>query len=371
MVEKNMEINNEAVLVKYSGQDEVVTVPEGVKKIGAWAFRSNEFIKEVILPQSVTEIGDSAFERSSLNRIVISARVDRMGYSVFKYCYQLKNIILPDNLEYIDMNTFQGCENLKELVLPSKLKKIDGAAFENCGIIELRIPDSMIYVNKNSFRYMGCLERLFLPSTLKRIGEGAFSFCGKLKEVCIPEGVIEIERSAFDACTNLEKVVLPKSLISMDKSAFSRTKVSDSEYLKDVYNRIDNVKIYKKPVGYQEMTFHEMKLYYSSESTNLGKFGFARSIDDFSYEYDITESLKVFKDKNGRKALMIYVSVPTFDSGDREWDSYRKLFLIPVKGKITGVMVCGGYKIAKILTYKDILCADEKTEKLLKSTNIF
>ena len=68
---------------------------------------------------------------------------------------------------------------------------------------------------------------------------------------------------------------------------------------------------------------------------------------------------------------MIYVSVPVFDSGDREFDSYRKLFLIPGEGKITGVMVCGGYRIAKVLTYRNIRPADDKTEKLLKSTNIF
>lgn len=73
----------------------------------------------------------------------------------------------------------------------------------------------------------------------------------------------------------------------------------------------------------------------------------------------------IFRDKTGKKALVIHVSVPTFDSGDREWDSYRKLFLIPEANGMTGFMVHGGYKVAKVVAYKGVRCADEKTENLM------
>lgn len=134
-------------------------------------------------------------------------------------------------------------------------------------------------------------------------------------------------------------------------------------------------KAYLKPSGYQEMTFDELKLYYRSEEvdySSLSDQGNSRFMSyGLEHDRDITDSWRIFRNKTGLKALVIHVSVPTFDSGDRQWDSYRELFLIPKEQRMTGFMVCGGYEIAKILAYNDVRCADEKTEKLLKGTGIF
>lgn len=121
--------------------------------------------------------------------------------------------------------------------------------------------------------------------------------------------------------------------------------------------------------GYSEMTFEDLKFYYRYKSidyeahSNQGPCRFEKY--GFEYDHDITDNQMIFKNKAGKKALVIYVSVPTFDYGDREWDSYRKLFLIPESDGMVGFMICGGYKIAKIFAYKDIHCVDEKTEKLM------
>lgn len=366
-----MEINEEAVLVKYHGRDEIVTVPDGVKKIGTMAFANNAFIKEVILPQSLIEIGIRAFEGSSLERIVIPAGVKKIGYSAFQYCRQLRSVTLPDQLECIELYTFDGCRKLTKLELPPSLRHVGSRAFRDCGIAELRIPDGMTYISRDSFQHMKCLEKLDLPSTLRGIGEGAFEFCKSLKEVCIPESVLKIEWHAFYECYALEKAVFPKSFLIISKGAFSRTKIADSEELEEIYGRIASMKTYQKPAGYQEMSFDGMKFFYRAEDVNKETAAAQHKIGDFVYAYDITDSQQVYKDKNGKKVLRFYVSVPTFDSNDREWDSYRKLFLIPDEDGITGIMVCGGYRIAKVFTYRDIRWADEKTEKLLKSTNIF
>lgn len=85
----------------------------------------------------------------------------------------------------------------------------------------------------------------------------------------------------------------------------------------------------------------------------------------FEYDRDVGNSRSVYKNKAGEKALVICVSVPTFDSGDREWDSYRKLFLIPKGNEIEGYMVCGGYYVAQVVGYKGIYCADKEIKKLL------
>ena len=120
---------------------------------------------------------------------------------------------------------------------------------------------------------------------------------------------------------------------------------------------------------YSEMTFDDLKFYYCSKNVDYAAYGNQNpcQFQKYGFEYDcnITDTWMIFKNKAGKKALVIDVSVPTFDYGDREWDSYRKLFLIPASDSITGFLIRGGYKIAEIIVYKDIYCADKKTKRLL------
>lgn len=374
-IPNDMEINSDGVLEKYTGQDEVVTIPEGIREIGYNAFKSNQFIKEVMLPKSLVEIESSAFESSSLEKIIIPPNVKKIGDSVFYGCKQLHSVVLPDELECIEYKTFEDCISLTHLTLPSKLKKVKKGlyhgAFSNCSIIELHIPDSLTYIGAYSFSSMRCLERLYLPSTLKGIGENAFSCCTNLKEVELPEGLTTIERVAFDSCSRLEKVVFPKSLVAVDRKAFDRTEIQDSKELQEVYARLDAMKVYQKPDGYKELTLDGLTFYYRNEKVdynalhNKGSNQFENY--DFEHDQDITDSWRIFRNKAGKKALVIRVSVPTFDSDDRQWDSYRKLFLIPERDGMNGFLVCGGYSIAEVLAYEDVRYADEKTERLLES----
>lgn len=139
--------------------------------------------------------------------------------------------------------------------------------------------------------------------------------------------------------------------------------------------RDDALKAYPKPEGYSELNFEGLKFYYSSEEMDYSAFdkqNFHRFDKyDFVYERDITDSVMAFKNKEGRTALVLHTSVPTFDDADYEWNSYRKLYLLPETGRITAFLCCGGYKLAKVFAYEDVWWADEKTEKLLKSTDLF
>ena len=144
---------------------------------------------------------------------------------------------------------------------------------------------------------------------------------------------------------------------------------ADSGEFQAAYTTLSGVKVYPKPIGYKEMAFNGLKFYYCDEkvdytshdpqgTSQLENYG-------FEHDHDITDSQRIYKNKAGKRALVVYVSVPTFDSGDREWDSYKKLFLISEKDGMRGFLVSGGYKIAQILAYEDIRYADDKTESLL------
>lgn len=56
--------------------------------------------------------------------------------------------------------------------------------------------------------------------------------------------------------------------------------------------------------------------------------------------------------------LVIYTSIPTFDSGDREWDSRILEFLIFDGQAVSLVVLRGGYHIAHLTFYETLLSAD-------------
>jgi len=370
-----MEVDAECTLKNYTGSDEVVIVPEGIKKIGTLAFESNKTVKEIQLPSTLTEIGNGAFERSSLERIVIPAGVGKMGYSVFYACESLQSVILPDDLVEINSSTFGFCESLKTIVLPRELKTVNREAFENSGIEEITLPEGMVSVGKDSFTRMHNLRALHIPSSLQYIGENAFSFCEKLEEVILPEGLLQIRHDAFDACSRLKKVEIPNSLIELAPTAFSRTPFSKIEDVKALASRINESKDYPLQTGYKEMTFNGLKLHYLSEEIdfenmgNRGKCQFEKM--KLEYKRDISDNISIYENTEGLKAIRLFQSIPTFDSGDREWDSYRKLFLVPTTDGIAGFMVAGGYNIAWIHYYPDIRWGNEKTKKMMEHTGVF
>lgn len=73
---------------------------------------------------------------------------------------------------------------------------------------------------------------------------------------------------------------------------------------------------------------------------------------------NITDNVYITEDIYGCKALSNYTSIPTFDSGDREWDS-RAIDRLMFDGKdINLVEMRGGYKIASLTFYYKLLAAD-------------
>ena len=80
----------------------------------------------------------------------------------------------------------------------------------------------------------------------------------------------------------------------------------------------------------------------------------------------LTENVSINKDLYGRKALYVHTSVPTFDSGDREWDSAINEYLM-FDGRDVNLVKCRrGYRIASITVYGKLISASENTRPWLE-----
>lgn len=272
-------IIKDGVLVKYTGWQPFVEIPDTVTAIGDEAFLNNKTMIHVLIPDSVTSIGESAFEGcTSLLSVSIPDSVESIGQSAFEGCTSLGYAHLPNNVKYtvIGSNLFRECSVLKEIELPDSIIKIGARAFEEChlleqvsfnekitlidyeafkdcesitdlvlpqyvtelewesfagcdGITELEIPKSL--KKATAYGYSGTarfgpfsecdnLSRITFQKGTKEIAEGLFGNCTGLKEIEIPNSVTKIGRAAFTWCTNLETVKFSTNLVDIDDVAF-------------------------------------------------------------------------------------------------------------------------------------------------------
>ncbi len=362
---------------------ESIILPNSITSIENELFYGCRSLKNISIPDSVTSIEDCAFGWSALESIVIPQSVKKMSNNVFHTCLKLKSVTLPDSFTTIGDETFCGCGELKNLRLPSKLTSIGKKAFSGCGLVELRIPEGITVIKSSTFVEMTSLEKVYFPASLTEINGDNFNNCPKLREVYFQEG-LKIIKGIFNDCPNLEKVTFPKSLIYMGEYSFNNTKIADTPEFKVLKERLNNPNSYPKPYGYQGLDFERLKyeglkFYYDSKTVDFkndvrnivkpdDKSEFKRN--DFKLELEITYEKRIFKNKFGKMALALYRSIPTFDSSDREWDSYDELYIMPDGDKLTAFIVGGGHHIGIIYKYTDVLCGNELTENILKSYGI-
>ena len=178
--------------------------------IGNSPFYLNKDIKEIVIGDGVTSIGDCAFWGcSSLTSIAILAGVTSIGESAFKDCSNLNTIYCYKNStadKYTDY--------------PSIAKKV---YLDDATTTAFTFNSSTGTITG----YSGSEKVVNIPSNIggvyvKAIGENAFKNNTDIETVIIPEGVNSIEDFAFYKCTGLKYVSIPESVTSVSEDGFYR-----------------------------------------------------------------------------------------------------------------------------------------------------
>lgn len=134
--------SKEIEIIEYIGENEDVEVPEeidGIKvtSIGTNAFKNNNNIKSVKLPDNIQIINSSAFENcKALESINIPENIEKIKDSAFKNCIKLDNIELGKSLTSIGYKAFYGCSSLKSIDIPESVTIIENNSFDNCDSLE-------------------------------------------------------------------------------------------------------------------------------------------------------------------------------------------------------------------------------------------
>lgn len=121
------------VLEKYNGAATEVVIPDSVKIIGDSAFSGCKGITSVVIPDSVQEIGLWAFyECKALPHITIPDSVQKIGQSAFEGCTALAAVVIPDSVKEIRSKAFAECISLTAIVIPASVQRIGIEAFYYC-----------------------------------------------------------------------------------------------------------------------------------------------------------------------------------------------------------------------------------------------
>ena len=145
----------------------------------------------------------------------------------FNGCSELLELIIPNSVTSIGQMAFSGCSNLKELSIPNSVTFIDQYAFYRCsGLTSITLPE-ILNCPIGACTFMDCsnLTSIKIPEGVTSIKNSAFSGCTSLTNINIPNSVTEIISSAFWGCENLTYLYCyPQTPITIDNFTFSDSK---------------------------------------------------------------------------------------------------------------------------------------------------
>ena len=135
-----------------------------ISAIDADLFKNKTGITSIALPNSIREIGDSAFQGcTDLESVVLSNNVTLIGDNAFNGCNKLRYIYLGEGLREIGAHAFDGCAELRNVIVPVNVETIGEQAFFGCTNLDsVNILGASTVVGANAFQGCTSLRSLTL-----------------------------------------------------------------------------------------------------------------------------------------------------------------------------------------------------------------
>ena len=137
-------------------------------------YLNNELISNLVIPDTVTTIGQYAFAYSGLRSITIPDGVTSIGSSAFRECRKLTSIIIGNSVTSIGDSAFYGCSGLTSITLPNSVTTIGQYAFAYSGLRSVTIGNSVTAIGQYAYAYSG-LTSITIPDGVTSIGSSAIN----------------------------------------------------------------------------------------------------------------------------------------------------------------------------------------------------
>ena len=166
----------------------------------------------LILPDSVTEIGEGAFSGlEGLKTVIIPGTVKIIGENAFSNNLTLEKVIIQEGVEKIGKKAFAGCRILTNMIIKeSNYYKVED------GILYTKDGKTIVNVNANGITG----NTFIIKEGVEKVLERAFFICDKVETINIPDKVETIIDWCFSSATKLEQINIGKALKNINASAF-------------------------------------------------------------------------------------------------------------------------------------------------------
>lgn len=218
------------------------TIPTdgSVTTIGGEAFTYQSGLKSITIPNSVTTIGNGAFESTGLTSLTIPGTVKTIENNAFSGCTGLTTLNMGDGVKTIGGWAFSGCTGLTNVLIPSTVTSIGQNAFYGVKNIMYGgtatgspwgaqasggfFDGKLIYKDSSKKELLACMPdvtgAVTLPNSVTSIAAGAFANCDKMTSITIPGSVNVIGNGTFSGCSGLREVVLGEGVKNISNFAF-------------------------------------------------------------------------------------------------------------------------------------------------------
>ena len=258
-----------------------VILPESLNKIGKFTFALNQNLiyevdmTSITFPENLCEIGQAAFQNSKLEEVLLPDSVTTLGEGAFAGSGNLKTVRLSKNVVDIPKSAFNAGATvdmkLESVVIPEGVKSIGEYAFMGTHVENLTLPRTLTTISASAFQNHQLTE-VSIPGGVTSIGDYAFriiqeSLTKGLVTLSLNEGLVSIGKEAF-AGNSLTEVELPSTVVletngntsdyifgsnSKPASPIVILKVADKEkvdlYNTESINRISHKVVYDNLVG--------------------------------------------------------------------------------------------------------------------------
>lgn len=227
----------EVTITDYIGTSEHVLIPDTIDGLPVTALADKAFYEKhvttVVVPDSVTEIGDLCFSGDNyLVSLTLPDELAELSYAALESCFRLMDFDLPQGLKKISGSALQYNYYLTHLTLPSSLTEIEQLNFIGLhGLQSLTLAEddaafkldetNGLLMTADGTRLLHCFsdispaEEIILPEGMKTIDPFAFHYDVTVEKIVLPEGTETIGLLAFGICPKLTEIVIPASVTAI------------------------------------------------------------------------------------------------------------------------------------------------------------
>ncbi len=210
-----------------------------------FSFGANQQLEEVTIPSEITY-------NTKTYRVV------SIGKSAFINCYQLSSVIIPNSITTIGENAFGQC-SLNHVDIPNSVTSIEKFAFSNCVYLtDVSIGNSVESIGTGAFQRCKKLISVTLGNSVKSIGDHAFQSCESLTSITIGNSLKSIGFAAFHECDKLASIYcLATTPTTANEYLFSESTYNEGIlYVPSGYKSIyESTKPWYKFANIEEMDF--------------------------------------------------------------------------------------------------------------------